>query len=86
MQDALPRLSDEGMGTFHLYAFATLRQCGMTAELAADLMTWLTERGQGALAGAADDFRAVAEAGVDLISSGALTHSVTALDIGLDIA
>jgi nicotinate-nucleotide pyrophosphorylase (carboxylating) len=30
--------------------------------------------------------RAVAEAGVDLISSGALTHSVTALDIGLDIA
>lgn len=28
---------------------------------------------------------AVAETGVDLISSGALTHSVTALDIGLDI-
>ena len=33
-----------------------------------------------------DGIRAVAEAGVDLISSGALTHSVTALDIGLDIA
>lgn len=30
--------------------------------------------------------RAVAETGVDLISSGALTHSVRALDIGLDIA
>jgi nicotinate-nucleotide pyrophosphorylase (carboxylating) len=29
--------------------------------------------------------RAVAEAGVDLISSGALTHSVRVLDIGLDI-
>ncbi len=29
--------------------------------------------------------RAVAETGVDLISSGALTHSVRALDIGLDI-
>jgi nicotinate-nucleotide pyrophosphorylase (carboxylating) len=29
--------------------------------------------------------RAVAECGVDLISSGALTHSVRALDIGLDI-
>ncbi len=28
--------------------------------------------------------RALAETGVDLISSGALTHSVTALDIGLD--
>jgi nicotinate-nucleotide pyrophosphorylase (carboxylating) len=32
-----------------------------------------------------DSVRAVAEAGVDLISSGALTHSVMALDIGLDI-
>jgi len=30
--------------------------------------------------------RAVAETGVDLISSGALTHSVRALDVGLDIA
>jgi nicotinate-nucleotide pyrophosphorylase (carboxylating) len=29
--------------------------------------------------------RAVAETGVDLISSGALTHSVRALDIGLDV-
>jgi len=28
---------------------------------------------------------AVAETGVDVISVGALTHSVTALDIGLDI-
>ncbi len=28
--------------------------------------------------------RAIAESGVDLISSGALTHSTTALDIGLD--
>ena len=31
-----------------------------------------------------DTARALAETGVDLISSGALTHSVTALDIGLD--
>lgn len=29
--------------------------------------------------------RAVAESGVDLISAGALTHSVAALDIGLDV-
>jgi len=29
--------------------------------------------------------RAVAETGVDLISSGALTHSVRVLDVGLDI-
>ncbi len=32
-----------------------------------------------------DTVRAIAESGVDLISAGALTHSVTALDIGLDI-
>lgn len=33
-----------------------------------------------------DDVAAVAATGVDVISVGALTHSVTALDIGLDIA
>jgi nicotinate-nucleotide pyrophosphorylase (carboxylating) len=33
-----------------------------------------------------DTVAAVAETGVDFISSGALTHSVTTLDIGLDIA
>lgn len=32
-----------------------------------------------------DAVRAVAESGVDLISVGALTHSVVALDIGLDV-
>jgi nicotinate-nucleotide pyrophosphorylase (carboxylating) len=34
---------------------------------------------------AEDNIRAVAEAGVDLISVGALTHSVKALDISLDL-
>jgi nicotinate-nucleotide pyrophosphorylase (carboxylating) len=29
--------------------------------------------------------RAIAEAGVDIISSGALTHSAPALDISLDV-
>lgn len=32
-----------------------------------------------------DTVRSIAESGVDIISVGALTHSVTALDIGLDI-
>lgn len=35
---------------------------------------------------ALDTVRAIAETGVDLISVGALTHSSTALDIGLDFA
>ena len=32
-----------------------------------------------------DTVHAIAETGVDLISVGALTHSGTALDIGLDV-
>lgn len=32
-----------------------------------------------------DTVRAIAETGVDVISSGALTHSVSALDLGLDV-
>ncbi len=32
-----------------------------------------------------DTVRAIAESGVDMISIGALTHSVKVLDIGLDI-
>jgi nicotinate-nucleotide pyrophosphorylase (carboxylating) len=33
-----------------------------------------------------DTVRAIAESGVDMISVGALTHSASVLDIGLDIA
>ncbi len=33
-----------------------------------------------------DRIRAIAETGVDLISVGALTHSIRALDLGLDIS
>jgi nicotinate-nucleotide pyrophosphorylase (carboxylating) len=32
-----------------------------------------------------DTVRGIAETGVDLISVGALTHSVRALDLGLDV-
>jgi hypothetical protein len=38
-------LKSEGMTAFHAYAFATLRQCGATAELAASLCAWLSARG-----------------------------------------
>ena len=33
----------------------------------------------------AENARAIAESGVDILSSGALTHSAPALDISLDI-
>ena len=38
----------------------------------------------GLAAIAAETAAAIAEAGVDLISAGWLTHSVTVLDVGLD--
>lgn len=39
-------LTSAGMDGFHLYSFATLRQCGCTAELAASLCGWLADRGE----------------------------------------
>lgn len=53
-------LRSSDLDTFHRYAFGTLRQCGATAELAADFVDWLTEHDAAALADAADHFRAVA--------------------------
>ncbi len=41
----LPTLADEGLENFHLYAFGMLRQCGVTAELAADFCSWLASNG-----------------------------------------
>ena len=40
----LPWLTSGGIDAFHLYAFATLRQCGATGELGASLCEWLNER------------------------------------------
>lgn len=48
--------------TFHLWAFATLRQCGATAELAADVCELIDGRGFPGAADAAPAFRAVAAA------------------------
>jgi hypothetical protein len=40
----LPWLSSEGLETFHLYSFVTLRQFGACYELAATYLQWLQER------------------------------------------
>lgn len=56
----LPWLAASDIETFHLYAFATLRQCGATAELAASLCDWLDERGVGTAA-SAEAFRQVSQ-------------------------
>ncbi|SIR63365.1 DUF1839 family protein [Williamsia sterculiae] len=45
VREATIWLPGAGMETFHRWAFATLRQCGSTAELAADLVSWLDDAG-----------------------------------------
>jgi len=54
-----PWIAAEGLEAFHKYAFGTLRQCGSTAQLAADFCGWLGRSTGAPLEGAAEDFRAV---------------------------
>jgi hypothetical protein len=53
-------LASEGDEAFHPYAFATCRQCGANAEVAATFVDWLDERDNGGLGKAADAFRSIA--------------------------
>lgn len=52
-------LGSEGLAVFHRWAFATLRQCGASAEVAADLAHYLDTAGAPGAAAAADPFRTV---------------------------
>ncbi|WP_188547821.1 DUF1839 family protein [Rhodococcoides trifolii] len=49
-----------GPDQFHLWSFGTLRQCGASAELAADLAAYLDARGVRGAAAAQESFRQVA--------------------------
>jgi hypothetical protein len=53
-------LAPGALETFHLYAFATLRQCGACAELAATFLRWLESHGEPPLASAASELDRVA--------------------------
>ncbi|NMO02891.1 DUF1839 family protein [Gordonia sp. TBRC 11910] len=59
VRGAVGWLADAGMETFHLWSFATLRQFGATAEIAADLADRLAADGY-ATADAAAEFRVAA--------------------------
>jgi len=59
MQD-LARLREEPTEAFHVYAFATLRQCGAAFELAASYLDWLSARGVEGLAEARAAFETLA--------------------------
>lgn len=54
-------LRGEGLPAFHLYAFATLRQCGAGGEVAATFVRWLAGHGHAGLDPAAAAFQRVAE-------------------------
>jgi hypothetical protein len=60
LESDLRWLADEGLGTFHAYSFATLRQFGACYELAATYLQWLQERTGMELAGPAETFLSLA--------------------------
>jgi hypothetical protein len=55
-------LAQQDAAVFHAFAFGTARQCGGTAELAADLAAWLAEHAGLATSSAVEDYRTVSEA------------------------
>ncbi|MGA9870605.1 MAG: DUF1839 family protein [Rhodococcus sp. (in: high G+C Gram-positive bacteria)] len=57
----IPLVQSSGPDAFHLWSFGLLRQCGATAELAADLVGYLTERGITGLDAAVPHFLQVAQ-------------------------
>ncbi len=61
IESDLDELRGADLSLFHAYAFATLRQCGACAELAASLCAWLAERSEPTRE-ASDHFLAVAAA------------------------
>jgi hypothetical protein len=61
IQDAVTWLPERGLETFHHWAFATLRQCGASAELASDLATHLGSGPAPAAAAATEPFLLVAQ-------------------------
>lgn len=56
-----------GAAAFHPYAFATLRQLGASCELAASLVTWLSEHGETGLSPAYGEYTAMATAAKALL-------------------
>jgi hypothetical protein len=60
-------LQGEGLATYHVYAFATVRQFGANFELAALYMKWLTEHGRVDLGEAAEAFDNISQGAKALI-------------------
>ncbi|HEY8038812.1 MAG TPA: DUF1839 family protein [Polyangiaceae bacterium] len=68
----LEEIGPEGLAQYHVYAFATLRQCGASFELASLYLTWLDDaRGDRELTGAAKAFDDISTTAKALILKGA---------------
>jgi hypothetical protein len=79
----LPLLQRRGLGHYHAWAFATLRQLGAAFELAARNLEWLGAQGETHLLPAAAAFDTIANGSKTLILKGA--RAVTSgkpLDVG----
>jgi Domain of unknown function (DUF1839) len=59
LQSDLSWIEENGEAAFHSYAFATCRQCGASAELAAAFSEWLDLYDGTGLAGAAENYRRI---------------------------
>lgn len=78
----LERCKAEGLGYYHVYAFANIRQCGASFELAARWIEWLAEHGEGGLEDAAARFRAISDTAKAMILKGArAVNSKRAVDL-----
>ena len=78
----LPWLREQGLEMFHRYAFGMIRQCGVTAELAADVVEWLTAHGQADLTDAAASFRAASASAKTLQFR--VARAVSGRDVDID--
>jgi uncharacterized protein DUF1839 len=85
VERAMEWLPTKGMEQFHLWAFATLRQCGATAELAADLAVHIDGHFTGAGA-AADHFRSVASSAKSVQFKMARAARGRSVDVGEGLA
>jgi hypothetical protein len=61
LAEDMKTLACEDLGVFHLYSFATLRQCGACYELSATYLDWLIGRGEAGLEAVAGAFRDLSE-------------------------
>ncbi len=67
LRDDVERLKGEGLGAYHIYAFATIRQLGSAFELASLYLRWLGRHGEAGLEESAASFMSISDTSKSLI-------------------